>query len=176
MNLFDKIQNLKIIGKKVILDDITDKDKYIYYDLYTNDNLNKFWGYDYKEDAPKNPTPDYFLDFCNVLKIAQEEYSYAIRLNGKMIGEFVLHNFKENSFEIGFRVLVDYQGKGYVKDAVTSFIEFMKKNIKPDFIKAKCFKQNISSNNLLSKCGFKNYISDDTYNYFIIKTNKLRAD
>ena len=93
-----------------------------------------------------------------------------------MIGEFVLHNFEENSFEIGFRVLVDYQGKGYVKDAVTSFIEFMKQNIKPDFIKAKCFKQNISSNNLLSKCGFKNYISDDTYNYFIIKINKLRAD
>ncbi len=171
MNLFNKIQNLKIIGKKVVLDDITDKDKFIYYDLYTDYNQNKYWGYDYKKDAPKNPTPDYFLDFCNSLKIAGEEYSYAIRLDGKMIGEFVLHNFEENSFEIGFRILKQYQGKGYAKDAVISFLKFAKLNIKPDFIKAKCFKQNIPSYNLLSKCGFKNYTSDDNYNYFMIKSN-----
>ena len=173
MKLFDKIQNLKINCQTVSLEDITIDDKELYYKLYTDEDLNKYWGYDYKTDAPKNPTIDYFFDFCELLKLAKEEYSYAIKLKGEMIGEFVLHGFEENGFEIGFRIFKEHHGNGYVKDVIKSFINYAKTHVKPNFIKAKCFKQNLASYNLLTKCGFNNYTNDEFYNYFIYN---LKAD
>ena len=41
-------------------------------------------------------------------------------------------------------------------------------NLKPKFIVSKCYKENIRSYNLLTKCGFNFDYKDDTYNYFKI--------
>ena len=76
--------------------------------------LHKYWGYDYREDCKSVPTPDYFYNFQQSLKDKKEEYSLAVRLNGKMIGEIVLWNFGlDGSIETGFRFFKEYQGKGY---------------------------------------------------------------
>ena len=169
MELFDKIKSPYLLGKKITLSDITEKDKTIYYKIYTDDELNKFWGYDYKEVVGFNVNEDYFYDFQNALKLTKEEYSLAIRLDDKMIGEFVFHGFEEKCFEIGFRILPDYQNKGYVKDAIKTVIDYSKNYLQPDYIKAKCFKQNTPSFNLLTACEFVLSSEDDIYYYFVYK-------
>ena len=181
--LFDKIKNPGIETERLIIDDVTPNDKNEYYALYTDDTLNKYWGYDYHEDLPekKEPSPDYFYDFMTSLKRKKEEYSLAIRLkNGnsiknnsdyshnKMIGEGVFHNFNGSSeVEIGIRLFKNYQGFGFATEAVKAMIEYIKK-FKPSVIKAKCFLQNNASKNTLLRSGFNNTGSDDTYLYFKI--------
>ena len=181
--LFDKIKNPVIETERLIINDVTPDDKKEYYALYTDDKLNKYWGYDYHEDLPENkePSPDYFYDFMTSLKNKKEEYSLAIRLKNensiknnsdypynKMIGEGVFHNFNKNEeVEIGIRLFKKYQGFGFATEAVKAMIEYIKK-FKPSVIKAKCFLQNTASKNTLLRSGFNNTGSDDTYLYFEI--------
>ena len=75
--LFDKIKNPVIETERLIINDVTPDDKMEYYALYTDDKLNKYWGYDYHEDLPENkePSPDYFYGFMTSLKNKKEEYS-----------------------------------------------------------------------------------------------------
>lgn len=165
MSYFDKIITPNLKGKYVTLSDISLIDKEDYFKLYTDDELNKYWGYDYKKDA-KNVDAEYFYNFQLKLKENKEEYSLAIRLKGKMIGEVVMHNFKENSIEIGFRIDKNYQKHGYTFDAVKTLINYILITLKPPIITAKCYHDNIASNNLLLKLGFTKITSDDTYHYF----------
>lgn len=179
--LFDKIKTPVIETERLIINDITPDDKKEYYDLYTDGELNKYWGYDYQEDLPegKKPSPDYFYEFMTSLKDKKEEYSLAIRLKNKnstknnddynkMIGEGVFHNFKGNGeVEIGIRLFKNYQGFGFATEAVKAMIEYIKK-FKPSVIKAKCFLQNTASKNTLLRSGFNNTGSDNTYLYFKI--------
>lgn len=175
--LFDKIKNPVIKTERLIINDVKPEDKKDYYDLYTDGELNKYWGYDYHEDLPVNeePSPDYFYGFMTSLKDKREEYSLAIRLKpyknddrgyNKMIGEGVFHNFKENGeVEIGIRLFKKYQGFGFASESVKAMAEYIKK-FNPSVIKAKCFLKNVASKNTLLRSGFKNTGSDNTYLYF----------
>ena len=166
MNYFDKILTPVLSGKIITLSDITFLDKQEYFNLYTDDQLNKYWGYDYREDLSGEVTPDYFYNFQLKMKETKEEYSLAIKLDGKMIGEVVMHNFTENSIEIGFRVDKNYHGCGYAYDAVKTLINYISSELKPKFIIAKCYIKNEPSKNLLTKLNFNFVASDDIYFYY----------
>ena len=169
MELFDKIKNPIIIGKRLVLRDIEDFDKLEYFSIYTNEDENKYWGYDYKEDLKKvKPTPDYFILFQSLLKENKLEYSLAVTLDNKMIGEVVMHNFTENQVELGVRISKNYQSFGYGYEAMSLLIDYVKEFLQPKVIISKCYLQNIRSYNLLTKCGFNFDYKDDTYNYFKI--------
>lgn len=172
MNYFDKILSPVLVGDLVTLSDITILDKEEYFNIYTDDQLNKYWGYDYREDLTGEVNSDDFYNFQLNLKKTKEEYSLAIRLNGKMIGDVVMHNFTNNSIEIGFRLDKNYHGNGYAFDAVKTLITYIFNEIKPDFITAKCYIQNTPSMKLLNKLGFNKIGSDETYYYFNLPLNK----
>lgn len=168
--MFDKIKSPIIKGKRIVLRDILLKDKDNYYNLYTDEEENKYWGYDYRENLKnQTPSPTYFYNFQQKLKDLKEEYSFAVTIDDNMIGEVVLHNFKENSVETGVRILKNHQQKGYAFEALLLLISYVKENLKPRFITSKCFKQNTRSYSLLKKCGFLEDYQDDTYIYLKIK-------
>ena len=171
--LFDKIvAPIKLVTERLTIEDITDNDKQAYFNLYTDDELNKWWGYDYREDLGDNDiTPDYFISFMTGLKEKKEEYSFAVKLDGKMIGELVAHNFGYYAdVEIGFRFFKEFQGKGYAKESCLGLIEYLK-GIGAKTIKSRCYKENIPSRRLIESLGLTLTHETDTH-YFFCKSVK----
>lgn len=167
--LFDKISAPVLIKTdRLTVTDIFDSDKERYAKLYLDDNLNKWWGYDYREDLGDNePTPDYFYNFQNSLKAKKEEYSFAVKYNGEMVGELVLHNFDYfGGVEMGFRFFSEYQGKGFAIESATALKDYVKKVMDAKTLKSRCFKENIPSARLIERLGLKKVFEDKTHYYF----------
>ncbi|MBE7058688.1 MAG: GNAT family N-acetyltransferase [Ruminococcaceae bacterium] len=166
--LFDKIISpVKISGEHVILDDITNKDKEALMHLYTDDENNKYWGYDYKEDAPKDITSDYFIDFVKKMKETKEEYSVAIRVDSSFAGEGVFHNFDFcGSVELGIRLLPEFQGQGFAVDAVKAMKNFATSTLNAKTVKMKCMLENRKSADMIKKSGFTEESRDEIFIYF----------
>ncbi len=166
--LFNKIvAPVKIVTQRLTIEDITENDKNEYFDLYTDEDLNIWWGYDYREDLGDNEiTSDYFISFMNGLKEKGEEYSFAVKSNGKMIGELVAHNFGYYAdVEIGFRFFKDYQNKGYARESATALIEYLK-TLGVKTVKSRCYKQNLPSKRLIESLGLILTDQTDTHYFF----------
>ena len=167
--LFDKVEpSVVLTSERLTISAITEQDKQAYFDLYTNEQLNKWWGYDYKEDLGKNqPSPDYFYNFQNSLKDKKEEFSFAVRLDGKMIGELVLHNFDfRGGVEMGFRFFAECQGKGYATESALCLKKFVLEKMGAKTLKSRCFKQNLPSKRLIERLGLKKCEETEQIYYF----------
>jgi len=147
---------------------IYENDKERYCALYLDDSLNKWWGYDYREDlGDGEPTPEYFYRFQNSLKEKKEEYSLAVKIDGAMIGELVLHNFDYyGGVEIGFRFFKDYQNKGYAFESASAVKEYCVNVLGAKKIKSRCFKENAPSRRLIERLNLKLTKQDKTHYYF----------
>ncbi len=167
--LFDKISLPVIVqADNLVITDIFESDKDRYFDLYMDDDLNKWWGYDYREDlGEQTPTPDYFFEFQQKLKDKKEEYALAVKKDGQMVGELVLHNFDYfGGVEIGFRFFKESQGKGYATKSATALMDYAVGVLGATKLKTRCFKENIPSFNLIGRLGFKQVREDNTHYYF----------
>ncbi len=167
--LFDKINSpILIKADDFTIADIFESDKEIYCELYMNDQLNKWWGYDYREDlGEEKPSPDYFFNFQQKLKDKKEEYALAVKKGNQMIGELVLHNFDYfGGVEIGFRFFKESQGKGYATKSATALMDYAKNVLGAKRLKTRCFKENKPSFNLIVRLGFKMAREDNTHYYF----------
>lgn len=167
--LFDKIvPPIKLITERLTVEEIKEEDKERYAALYLDDELNKWWGYDYREDLGENtPTPEYFFNFQNLLKEKKEEFSFAVKEKGEMIGELVLHNFDENGgVEMGFRFFREVQGKGYATESALALKDYVKTVLKAKILKSRCFKENIPSRNLIERLGLSLVRESETHYFF----------
>ena len=167
--LFDKISAPVLLKtERLEISAISEKDKFDYAKLYLDDDLNRLWGYDYREDLNgEEPTPEYFYSFQNKLKELKEEYSFAVRLNGNMIGELVLHNFDfYGGVEMGFRFFKDYHGKGYALESALALKNFVKTVMCAKTLKSRCYKENLASAKLINRLGLEKCGEDSTHYYF----------
>ena len=165
---FSKIKPpILIETPRLLLAEIEERDSEKYKEIYINDKLNEFWGYDYKEDLVGEPTKEYFYQFMKGLKKKEEEYSLAVKKDGVMIGELVMHGFDYyGNVEIGFRIEEKHQRKGYAFESVKALIGYIERQIKPRKIKAKCYKLNGASKGLIKKLGFKEIGENREYFFF----------
>ena len=158
---------VSIKTERLAVTDIFEEDKALYAKLYTDEELNRFYGYDYRKDLGENkPDGDYFFGFMNALKAKKEEYSLAVRLCGKIIGEIVFYNFGFiGEAEIGFRFFKEYQGKGYAAESVKAAIDYA---FKRGFKKITCrhFKENARSEKLVLKLGFIPTGETETHKFY----------
>ena len=153
--------------KRLTITDFTPSDKAEYFRRYMDDELNRWWGYDYREDLKeKPPTPEYFYSFMQSLKEKGEEYSFALRKEENLIGELVLYNFEEESCEMGFRLFLEHQGNGYAFEGASALKEYAFNALGAKKLKAKCYKENLPSKKLIEKLGFKFISEDNTHFYF----------
>ena len=167
--LFDKIASPIIIQTETLaITDIFESDKEKYCELYMNDELNKWWGYEYRDDlGEEKATPDYFFAFQQKLKERKEEYALAVKKDKVMIGELVLHNFDYfGGVEIGFRFFENCQGKGYATISATATMDYAKNVLGAKKLKTRCFKENKPSFNLINRLGFNMAREDNTHYYF----------
>ena len=162
--MFEKFLKAPILkGDRITLSVVNEGDKIPYFNLAVDKKENEFWGYDYTEDILDTPTPDDFFNLLETLKNNKEELSFAIKNDGEFLGEVVVHDFKNSDFEIGFRILPEFRKKGYVYESVSLLLDYIKNEVKPSKVRAKCYNKNIASKNLLIKLGFCLIEKDDAY-------------
>ena len=173
--IFDRIpKTLEIKTERLTITEIKNEDKKIYASLYLDDQLNKWWGYDYREDlGEKEANPDYFYDFQNLLKEKKEEFSFAVRKDNEMIGELVLHNFDdEGGVEMGFRFFKSVQGKGYAIESASALKSFVFDTLFAEKLKSRCFKENLPSAKLIGRLGLTKCDESDTHYFFSLEKSK----
>ncbi len=168
--LFDRISPFCAIDLQDIkIEDFKEEFKEDFFRLSSNDELNKLWGYDYREDLDEELTKDYFLKFVEKMKRKKEEYSFAVTESGKLAGELVLHSFDYfGGVEMGFRFLKEYQKKGYAIRSATALKEFVKTTLNAKTLKSRCFKENVASFNLITRLGLEKTSEDLTHYYFSV--------
>ncbi len=170
--LFNRISPPVLIKtERLTITDIGVLDKERYATLYLDDDLNKWWGYDYREDLGENaPSPDYFFEFQKKMKRIKEEYSLAVKKDGVMIGELVLHNLDYyGGIEMGFRFFKDCQGKGYALESASALKDYCFNVLGAKTVKSRCFKENLPSARLIGRLGLKKLRESDTHYFFETK-------
>jgi RimJ/RimL family protein N-acetyltransferase len=145
---------------------ITQEDIDEYNRLCLDIERNRYWGYDYRTDN-ENPDKDYFYldqrrDFDNRMTMC-----LAVRLRDKMIGEVILHNFDyHGGCEIGIRILPEYKGQGYGRETLNTIIQYALYDIGLDIVRAKCYKENRPSSNMLSTV-MRSVGEDEIFEYYV---------
>lgn len=159
-------------GDGIVLNKIEEGDKQNYLALCTDEELNKLWGYDYKQDESitSNVDENTFFDMQAYDNSVGFSINLAIRerLDGELLGEIIIYNSTYNGdVELGCRVAKAHQGKGLGKKALALAIKYAESlNLKPH---AKCFKQNEGSKKIILANGFTLYKEDDEFYHFIRK-------
>lgn len=164
----DRVTHIPYITtERLTIKEITDMNALEFYRLEYDGERNKYWGYDWRAHYSGEPTPKYFMqgirqDFEN-----REEIPMGVFLGKSLIGEVVLHNFGyRNDCEVGVRLLAEYEGFGYAKEAVLGAMNYAFFDLNIETVLAKCYKPNIRSREMLLSAGLRPDGEDETYFYF----------
>ncbi|MBE6637078.1 MAG: GNAT family N-acetyltransferase [Ruminococcaceae bacterium] len=156
----------QLSSERLTYDAIEESDIDSYNRLCLDDERNRYWGYDYRTDCP-NPSRLYFYQDQKNDFSARVSINFAIRLHGNMIGEILLYHFNgKGSAEVGVRLLREYDGNGYAREALQTVLRFAFYTLGLDEVRAKCYHSNTSSYNLLSAVMRKTE-SDADFSHFI---------
>ena len=156
----------ELTTERLTLSPFTDEDKAAYNTLCLDDDRNRWWGYDYRDDLKGELTENYFLDvtrqdFANRIAI-----NFAVRLEGRCIGEVVLYNGDwRGSMEQGCRIAPEFAGHGYGTEAFAAVADWALYHLGLTRVVAKCYKENAASERMLSFC-MRHTHDDETFRYF----------
>ena len=156
-------------SERLTLDAIGEADKEAYNRLCLDDARNRWWGYDYRQDLFEELTEDYFLNVTRRDFAAKLAINFAIRLDGKFIGETVVYRFNaRGEAELGCRILPEYAGNGYGAEAFRATAEWTLYSLGLKRLMAKCYHENEASRRMLSAC--MRPCGEDELFYFFEKT------
>ncbi|MEG2221736.1 MAG: GNAT family N-acetyltransferase [Oscillospiraceae bacterium] len=152
--------------ERLTLDEIREEDAADYYALCMDRERNVYWGYDDPAGVEGTPCQQSFLRIVQKDFAQRQGISFAVRLDGKLIGETVLYRFDyRGGAEEGCRIAPGYGGNGYGAEAFAAVAEWALYKIHMNHIVAKCFKENAPSQKMLSSC-MRKCGADATYLYF----------
>lgn len=102
----------------VSLSPLTPEDDAEYARLCRDENLNKYWGYDYREDNP-NPEDSYFREEAEGEFYRGISMTFAVRYNGRFVGEALLYGFDfMGGCDSAVRILPEYMKRGIATKAL----------------------------------------------------------
>ena len=112
-----------VTGERVKLNEICDTDVSAYAELCKDENVNKYWGYDYKNDV-KNPSDSYFYEVAVREFRAGIAATMAIRVDGEFAGEATIYAFDgRGGAEFAIRLLPRWQGMGFGTEATVLILD-----------------------------------------------------
>ena len=154
-------------GDGICLTPIRKSETQTYYKLCTNKSLNKYWGYDYTKDISDLKVDSFYK---MQLKDYKEKNNLCLAIrekqSSKMLGEVILYNFSyDNKVELGIRLFKKEQSKGYGTKAMTLLADYVEEVLNKKAT-AKCYKNNLSSQKMLLKCGFDLILTKGKFCYF----------
>lgn len=166
-NELDSLKEIPALRSgRLTLDGLREEDRAAYNRLCLDDERNRWWGYDYRQDLKGELTEDYFLetarqDFAHRLAV-----NFAVRLDGQLIGEAVLYRFDyKGQAELGCRILPEFAGNGYGREAFQTAAEWSLYTLGLRRLAAKCYHENGSSARMLESC-MRPCGEDETFRYF----------
>lgn len=114
--LMEKIPH--IVGERVKLRELLPDDIPLYAKLCKDENVNKYWGYDYKEDV-SSPQDEYFFENAASELARGVAFSMAVCEGKEFIGECTLYAFDGmGAAEFSVRLLPEFHGRGLGSEAV----------------------------------------------------------
>jgi RimJ/RimL family protein N-acetyltransferase len=172
LDLLSEIPTIR--GEKVTLEKMSEKYKDDYTKMYLDDQLNCYWGYDYRLDLHGNSADStYFLNMVLDDFKKKDDFVFIVTRDKKLLGEVVLFDLDlENSAAIGFRIIRAEERKGYAHDAVKTTVGYLFKKLKLSKLRTWCYKENLASKKTIEKIGFK-YVGEDEkyYRYELINSD-----
>ena len=152
--------------ERLTLSALTEHDRRAYYELCTDDAHNRLWGYDYRQDLTGELTEDYFLRVVEEDFRCRRSLSFAVRREGRCIGEAVLYRFDgTGSAELGCRIAASEGGRGYGREAFAAAAEWAMYGLGLRRVFAKCYRENAASYKMLS-AALPPIGEDETFYYF----------
>lgn len=163
----DSLREIPVIEtERLVLDGLRAEDQQAYNAICLDDERNRWWGYDYRQDLHGELTDRYFLDVAEADFAARMCVNFAVRLEGKCIGEVVLYHMDyRGGGELGCRIAPEYAGSGYGTEAFTAVADWALYRLGLHRVVAKCYRENESSFKMLSSCMRKSG-EDETFFYF----------
>ena len=135
----DRVAHLpQLRTERLLLSPVRDEDADVYARLAGDMERNRWWGYDWHEDAPSDtPQAGWFLTFARELFREKMEIPLGIYADGALVGEVVLHRFGYVAeAEIGMRLLPEAEGKGYAAEAVRALCEYALSKLELECVQA----------------------------------------
>ena len=138
----------EIDAGRVKLNAITKSDIPDYARLCKSENVNKYWGYDYREDA-NEPSDEYFFEIARRDFDLGLSLSLAIREKEKFVGEAILYAFDgRGGAEFAIRLLPEAMGKGLGRESVRA-VFLLAESIGLCSLSAKVLSENFPSHAML---------------------------
>ena len=163
------------VNEEIKLADITHEDQN-YFEICTDVDLNKYYGYDYREhfDQKTYKKPVDLQWFLNDRKndlLNKNEISWGIFVNDELVGEVNLFDINYNHEAwLGYRTLKRFQNKGYTSQSTKAIIDYALYTLGLNKVLSKCYKQNTPSFNMLKKLGMQLRREDEKFYYFDISS------
>lgn len=152
--------------ERLTLSALTEADITAYNALVLDSDRNRWWGYDDVAGLGGPVEERSFFNVANRDFANRQAANFAIRLDGKLIGEAVLYRFDcQGGAELGCRIDAAYAGHGYGTEAFAAVADWGLYKVHLSRIVAKCYKENQASYKMLSSCMRKNG-EDETFYYF----------
>ena len=152
--------------ERLTLSALTEEDIPAYNALVLDGERNRWWGYDDVGGVGGDPTERSFYDVAKTDFENRQAVNFAVRLDGRLIGEAVLYRFDcRGSAELGCRIDAAYAGHGYGTEAFAAAANWGLYGAQLSRIVAKCFKENEASFKMLSSC-MRRSGEDEKFFYF----------
>ncbi len=151
---------------RLTLSALTEADIPAYNALVLDGERNRWWGYDDVEGLGGPVGERSFFevarrDFENRLAV-----NFAVRLDGRLIGEAVLYRFDcRGGAELGCRIDGAFAGQGYGTEAFSAVADWGLYQVHLSRVVAKCYKENQASYRMLSSC-MRRVGEDETFFHF----------
>ncbi|MGO4773013.1 GNAT family N-acetyltransferase [Flavobacterium sp. W22_SRS_FK3] len=144
-----------LMTERLTLRQISQNDAGEIFQLRSNPEINKFL-----DRQPSKIIEDALIFIKSIIENENDDFFYwAITKTGeeKLIGTICLFGFLDDlkKCEIGYELLTEYQGKGFMIEAVKKIIQYGTATLELETIDAVIHKNNQNSIGLLQKLGFK---------------------
>ena len=165
---FDSLSELPVIHtERLVLKEVADEDAAAFAAMDKDDELNRYWGANWRDYAPKNPSDKWFLKDIRSDFKKKRELPLGIYFENALVGEVVLHRFGyQSEAEIGMRVMRPWQGRGFAREALLGLMEYGFCKLGLERIEACAYKENAPSVYALKSAGMRPCGEDNEKQYF----------
>ena len=165
---FDSLSEMPVIHtERLVLKEVAEEDAAAFAAMDKDDELNRYWGADWRDYAPKNPSDKWFLKDIRSDFKKKRELPLGIYFENSLVGEVVLHRFGyQSEAEIGMRVMRPWQGRGFAREALLGLMEYGFCKLGLERIEACAYKENAPSVYALKSAGMRPCGEDNEKQYF----------
>ena len=165
---FDSLSEMPVIHtERLVLKEVAEEDAAAFAAMDKDDELNRYWGANWRDYAPKNPSDKWFLKDIRSDFKKKRELPLGIYFENTLVGEVVLHRFGyQSEAEIGMRVMRPWQGRGFAREALLGLMEYGFCKLGLERIEACAYKENAPSVYALKSAGMRPCGEDNEKQYF----------